>query len=86
MVIKEAMACNLPIVSVPVGDVSEVIDGVGGCYLCSRNPSDVAETLLLALSHPGRTSGREKIAHLEESAVAKRIIALYQEVLHEKRG
>ena len=45
MVIKEAMACNLPIVSVPVGDVPEVIGGTDGCFLCSQEPGDVAKKL-----------------------------------------
>lgn len=81
VVIKEAMACNLPIVSVPVGDVPDVIGGTDGCYLCSRNPSDVAEKLLFALSYGGHTNGREKIKHLEQGNIAKQIVALYQEVL-----
>ena len=86
MVIKEAMACNMPIVSVPVGDVAEVIGGTDGCYLCSQDPSDVAEKLRLALSRPGRTNGREVIKHMEQGSIAKRIIALYKEVLQEKNG
>jgi glycosyltransferase involved in cell wall biosynthesis len=86
MVIKEAMACNLPIVSTAVGDVPNVIKGVNGCYLCSQDPLDVAEKLLLAVDHPGGTNGREKIGHFEQGFVAKRILALYQEVINgEKR-
>ena len=84
MVIKEAMACNLPIVSVPVGDVPEVIKGTDGCYLCSREPADVAEKLLIAMNHPGRTNGREKIKNMEQSIIAKRIMAVYKEVIREK--
>ena len=30
-VVKEAMACNIPIASVDVGDVSELLSGVNGC-------------------------------------------------------
>jgi teichuronic acid biosynthesis glycosyltransferase TuaC len=86
MVIKEAMACNLPIVSVPVGDVPEVIKGTDGCYLCSQEPADVAEKLLLAVNYPNRTNGREKVKHLEQSIIAKRIVAAYQEVLRKKHG
>ena len=85
MVIKEAMACNLPIVSVPVGDVPDVISGTDGCYVCSQDPSDVAEKLGFALSHPWRTDGRERIKHMEQGVIARRIIAVYQEVLREKK-
>jgi glycosyltransferase involved in cell wall biosynthesis len=85
MVIKEAMACNLPVVSVPVGDVPEVIGGTDGCFLCSQDPPDIAEKLGLALRRSGRTSGREKTASLEKSGIAQRILTLYQEVVYEKR-
>ena len=84
MVIKEAMACNLPIVSVPVGDVPEVIKGTDGCYLCSQDPADVAEKLLMAVNRPNRTNGREKIRNMDRSVIAKRIMAVYQEVIREK--
>ncbi|HEY40925.1 MAG TPA: glycosyltransferase family 4 protein [Dehalococcoidia bacterium] len=86
MVIKEAMACNTPVVSVPVGDVADVIGGTDGCYLCSQDPNDVAEKLILAINHPGRTNGREMISHMEQSNIAKRIVAVYEELLQEKNG
>ena len=86
MVVKEAMACNLPVVSVPVGDVAEVIGGTDGCYLCTQDPADVAEKLVLALSQPKRTNGRENIRHLEQGAIARRIKDIYQEVLKKKNG
>jgi glycosyltransferase involved in cell wall biosynthesis len=85
MVIKEAMACNLPIVSVPVGDVPEVIGDTDGCYLCTQDPTDVAQKLHLALSNRRRTEGREKIKHLELSNISWKIIAQYQEVLRDKK-
>jgi len=85
MVIKEAMACNLPIVSVAVGDVPEVIGDTDGCYLCTQDPADVAEKLQLAINHDGRTSGREKIRYVELSQIARRIISQYQEVLGKEK-
>ncbi len=79
MVIKEAMACNLPIVSVAVGDVKDVIGGTEGCYICSQDIHDVAEKLGLALSSGKRTEGRENIRHLEIGATSRKIIGVYHE-------
>jgi teichuronic acid biosynthesis glycosyltransferase TuaC len=85
-VIKESMACNLPIVSVPVADVPDIIGDTEGCYLCTQAPEDVADKLRLALLWGRRTNGRENIKHLEIGAVSRRIIALYEGLLQEKRG
>jgi len=47
MVVKEAMACNLPIVSVPVGDVAGRLAGLDGCYL------DIDVIIVNKLGEPG---------------------------------
>ncbi len=86
MVVKEAMACNLPVVSVPVGDTAEVIGGTEGCYLCTQDPADVAEKLMLVLKQPRRTNGREDIRHMDGGSIARRIKAIYEEVLKKKGG
>ncbi len=78
MVIKEAMACNLPIVSVDVGDVAQVIEGVESCYLVEPTPEDVAAHLLKILRSPRRTRGREKIGYLSADKITPQIIAVYE--------
>jgi len=85
MVIKEAMACNLPIVSVDVGDVAEIMGGTEGCYLCERTPEDMAAKLRLALARGGRTDGRRRVAHLSLEATARQILAVYERVLATRR-
>ena len=84
MVIKEAMACNLPVVATRVGDIPQLIGGTDGCFLCSWDPREIADKLLLALRSPGRTMGRERMAGLELSNITAQIISLYREVLGKK--
>jgi teichuronic acid biosynthesis glycosyltransferase TuaC len=80
-VIKEAMACNCPIVATDVGDIREVIGDTAGCYVTSFDPKDVAEKIRMALDFGQRTLGREKIGHLDNQLIADRILEVYQEVL-----
>lgn len=80
-VVKEALACNLPIVSVDVGDVAERIQGITGCYLCERKPEDVASKIRCVLEGSRLTDGREKISDLSLQNVAQKIIYVYQNLL-----
>lgn len=83
-VIKEAMACGCPIVSVDVGDVAERVEGVEGCYVVrTREPKDIAAALQQALAFSGKTNGREKIMEmgLSNTQVAERLMAIYKQLL-----
>ncbi len=80
-VIKEAMACNCPIVSVDVGDVKEILGNTEGCFITSYDPADVAEKINMALDFEGRTKGRKKIGHLESSIIAGKVMEVYQSVV-----
>lgn len=79
--IKEAMACNCPIVSTNVGSVEEIIDNTEGCFLTSFDPDDVSEKLKLAVQFGRRTKGREKIGDLDNEIIADKIISIYHSVL-----
>ena len=85
-VIKEAMACGCPIVSVDVGDVAYVTDGVDGCYIADRTPESVAAQLQKALAFDGRTEGRKRIVELglTNDKVAEKLIEIYQSVMKDK--
>lgn len=80
-VIKEAMACNCPIVSTDVGDVKEIIGNTEGCYVSSYDPKDVAEKINKALEFGKMTNGRENIKHLDEKIIAEKILGIYCDAL-----
>ena len=83
-VIKECMACNLPVVSTDVGDVKEVIKETSGCYISDFIAEIFAENIKRALDFKGNTCGREHINHLEINVIAKKIIEIYKNTLSQK--
>ncbi len=78
-VIKEAMACNCPIVSTNVGDVKEVFGNTDGCYLAEFTAEDVAMKLEKAINF-GKTLGRDTITHLDSHKIALQLKSLYEKV------
>lgn len=79
--IKEAMACNCPIVSVDVGDVKETIINTNGCFLAKFSPDDVEDKINKAIAFAKRTNGRDSILKYDNALIAKRIIHIYQKCL-----
>ena len=86
--IKEAMSCNCPIVSVPVGDVPEVIENVEGCYLSSYNETELSEKIRLALEYGKKTNARQRIIELgwDSTLVAKKISDIYKFVISKNKN
>ncbi len=80
--VKEALACNLPVVSVPVGDVPLRLAGVKGCELC---PDDQAGTISAALERVlrrgERSEGRAAVQDLNECMLTGQLIDIYRSVL-----
>jgi glycosyltransferase involved in cell wall biosynthesis len=81
-IVKQAMACNLPIVATDVGDVRELIGNTQGCYICSRDILEFSNRLQEILRSRERTQGRHNIRHLDRPVVARKIIKVYEETLN----
>jgi glycosyltransferase involved in cell wall biosynthesis len=82
-VVKEAMACDLPVVSVPVGDVAELLGGIAGNHVRSYEAEDLAEALVGVLTENVPPGGRSAIISrgLDLNGVAQRILNIYETVL-----
>lgn len=85
-VVKEALACNLPVVSTDVGDVRERIGSVEGCVICEDDrPKTIADALYRVLTRRQRVQGREAVKDLDECLMVKRVIEVYRLAI-EKRS
>ena len=79
-VVKEALACGCPIVSVDVGDVKERVMGVEGCFVSdARDSHELAGLLLKAFAYKGKTNGRERIVAdgLDNRLIAEKLLSVY---------
>ena len=91
--LKEAMACNCPIVATDVADIKYMLSDMPGHYvLANKNgtPADwggdehsageLAELLKEALNFKGRTQGRERIQKIgyTNEQIARKIVEIYE--------
>ena len=95
--LKEAMACNCPIVATDISDVRHQLGDLPGHYIF-RNPRktherwdadehsvhDLVALLQEGLQFGGRTNGRDRIVELQLSneQVAKQLLCIYNKLLY----
>jgi len=79
-VIKEALACDLPVVAVPAGDAPELLAGVRGCAVCEPTPTALGSALVDTLAARERSDGRARTAWLGEDEIATRLVELYARI------
>lgn len=81
-VVKEALACNLPVVSVDVGDVAIRLIGVEGCAVCEDDQvQTISAHLERILQGPPPPNARCSVASLSLPRTAARIVSVYDQAL-----
>jgi glycosyltransferase involved in cell wall biosynthesis len=78
--VKEALSCNLPVVSTDVGDVAERLDGVSPSHV-SDDDDELVSALADVLADPRRSNGREAVRDISLNQMGERIEDVYESVL-----
>lgn len=82
-VLKEAMACNCPVVATNVADIAYLLQGVTNSYVTSFDSEDVAKKILRVIKCRERTNGRQRIEELklDNPQVAEKIYGIYKSIM-----
>ena len=89
MMIKEAIACDIPVVSTNVGDVRKIISGLNNCYILSQNPSPstIAKTIKECVKNSLKPGGIEIInKEYSLNSTVFSIINIYLSLINKKNG
>ena len=78
--LQEALACNVPVVSVNAGDSQERLSGVRHCATVARDPAAIAAELARVLKVPVRSNGREKAHDFSAQRIAGELRRIYLEL------
>jgi len=75
--VKEALACNVPVVSVDVGDVRARIEGIDGCFIADPTPNDLAAKLGRVFERETPIDARTKMSEISVERVAEKLREIY---------
>ena len=78
---KESLACSTPVVSVDVGDLPQMLEGVTGCAIGPRQPSALADLLEPAMEIKGSAHLRARACRYDGKATAGRVISVYEQAI-----
>ena len=78
-IVKESMACNLPVVSNDVGDVLERIKNTTPHKICPQNSKDLAAAIEDVLNLNIRSNGREELIkqQIDSDNTLKKLMNIY---------
>jgi teichuronic acid biosynthesis glycosyltransferase TuaC len=79
-IVREALACGTPVVSVAVGDVGDQLASIPGCRITGADPVALGSALAEVAASPGRIDAAEHLAERSIEAVAEQVASVYRGV------
>jgi glycosyltransferase involved in cell wall biosynthesis len=84
--VKEALCCDLPVVSVEVGDVRRWIEDSSGSVIVAPTPEAIADGLERVLTRQSVPDGQRVRNDLSVAHITQQLIAVYQSAIDRGRG
>lgn len=85
MVVREAAACNVPVISTDVGFVAETLAGIDNSAVC-RSDVELTGALEIVLSKRERSNARQQIDELSPSTFGERLERVYSRALDKQEA
>ncbi len=90
-VVREALACNLPVVSTDCGDVRERLSHIPGCAVADDDrPETIAAALVKVLQHPANNPRneklREEVMNQNPQVLGRKVVEVYRKALGQQQG
>ncbi len=79
--VREAVACGLPVVSVDVGDVAQIIGNIEGSYISPQDPVELAAAVRRVFEDGTRSVADMAEVQVDALSAAKRVMDVYRDVL-----
>jgi len=82
--VKEALSCNISVVSTDVRDVREILNSVSGTAVCNSNLNSLAENLKIVLMFRENNifNGRTSIGRYDQHQLTLALVKIYERVIN----
>ena len=84
-VVKEAIACNCPVVSVDVGDVRERLKGVYPSKIVKRDAAEIGRAICDIFTLNRRSNGHDLVQDLSLKKQRDQLESIYQSMFNQER-
>ena len=80
-VVKEALACNLPVITVDVGDVRDLLSGVEPSRIVADRVEALGDALIEVLRLDTRSDGASRAEELSERRTTDRVVEVFENAI-----